>query len=304
MFREADGPAGGLAAWPWLSLSDRRLTPTRPDLAADFLRGRVEADRFEAGTKMQVVAPVADLRGAPRLDAPLDTQLLRGQTVTVYEEHEGWAWGQCADDGYVGYMPSEALRAPGPALTHRVAVARTFVYPGPNMKLPATLALPFGAKVAVAATRGDFAMLSDGQAIYARHLVSADARAPDFVGVAERFIGAPYLWGGKTPDGLDCSGLVQIALTAAGIACPRDTDMQEGALGRALPEDEPLARGDLVFWKGHVGIMRDATTLLHANGFHMLVESEPFAQARERIARASFGAVTSIRRLAPDEPGM
>jgi hypothetical protein len=191
-----------------------------------------------------------------------------------------------------------ALGALGAPPTHRDAVRRTFVYPGPNMKLPPRGALPFGAKIAVIETKGDFAIL-DGGAIFAAHLTTIETVASDFVAVAEAFLGAPYLWGGKTPDGVDCSGLVQAALTAAGIACPRDTDMQERALGAPLdmaklPE---LRRGDLVFWKGHVGVMQDATRLLHANGFHMLVESEPFETARERIAAKSFGAITSLRRL-------
>lgn len=278
---------------------DRRLTAARPDLAAAHLRGAIEATRYADGRRLQVVAGVIDVKNAPTPDAPLDTQALAGETVIVYEDDEGFAWGQLESDGYVGYLPSTSLSPPGPPVTHRVAVKRTFVYPGPNMKLPPQAVLPFGATVAIAETRGDFAMLADGGAIFTAHLRNADFRAPDFVATGESFLGAPYLWGGKTPDGLDCSGLVQVCLTAAGIACPRDTDMQERALGMALAEGVPLQRGDLVFWRGHVGIMQDAGRLLHANGFHMLVESEPFAQARARIAKNSFGAVTSIRRLPP-----
>jgi cell wall-associated NlpC family hydrolase len=284
---------------------DGRLTPARPDLAAAFLRGRLEAARFAEGVVREVAAPIADLKSAPAPDAPLDTQALRGERVTVYEDVEGWAWGQLERDGYVGYLPSHALVPPGPASTHRVAVARSFVYPAPNMKMPPLAVLPFGAAVPIAALSGDFAILPDGSAIFAAHLLAIADRAPDFVAVAERFVGAPYLWGGKTPDGLDCSGLVQVALNAAGVSCPRDTDMQERALGQPLDisaATPPLRRGDLVFWKGHVGIMRDEATLLHANGHHMLVASEPFEAARSRIEKASFGAVTSIRRLLPAGP--
>lgn len=281
---------------------DRRLTPARPDLAAAHLRGRVEATRFVEGRAMRVAAPMADVKRAPTPDSGLETQALRGEAVIVYDEDEGWAWGQI-EDGYVGYLPSHALGAPGPAPTHCVGVARTFIYPGPNMKLPPLEVLPFGAKVAVEREDGAYAILPAGGAVYARHLTPIEARDADFVSVAEGFIGAPYLWGGKTPDGLDCSGLVQTALHAAGIACPRDTDMQERALGESLDllTEPPLARGDLVFWRGHVGIMRDSATLLHANGHHMLVASEPFAEARERIAKVSFGQVTSVRRLRPPE---
>ncbi len=283
-----------------MSAFDRRLTAARPNLAAAHLRGTVEAPRYVEGMRLQVVAGVVDVKNAPTPDAPLDTQALAGEVVTVYDDEEGFAWAQLESDGYVGYLPAVALAPPGPAVTHRVVVRRTFVYPGANMKLPPQAVLPFGAGVAIADTRGDFAMIAgNGGAIFAAHLRTADFRAPDSVSIGESFLGAPYLWGGKTPDGLDCSGLIQVCLTAAGIACPRDTDMQEKALGVTLPDGAPLQRGDLVFWRGHVGIMQDEARLLHANGFHMLVESEPFEEARTRIAKNSFGAVTSIRRLPP-----
>ena len=282
-----------------MSQWDRRLTPARPDLAASRLRGVIDAPLYVDGVPLQVMVGVADVRNAPTPDAGLDTQALAGEIVTVFEDHEGFAWAQLAADGYVGYLPSAVLAPPGPAVTHRVTVRRTFVYPGPNMKLPPQAVLPFGAGAAITDTRGDFALMRDGGAIFSAHLQEQSTRADDFVAVAEGFLGSPYLWGGKTPDGLDCSGLVQIALTAAGVVCPRDTDMQERALGSAISDSEVLKRGDLVFWRGHVGIMQDSERLLHANGFHMLVESEPFQIARNRIAKNSFGAVTSIRRLPP-----
>ena len=282
-----------------MSQWDRRLTPARADLAASRLRGVIDAPLYVDGVRLQVTAGVADVRTAPTPDAALDTQALAGEIVTVFEDHEGFAWAQLEADDYVGYLPSAVLAPPGPPATHRIVVRRTFVYPGPNMKLPPQAVLPFGAVVAITDMRGDFALISGGGAIFSAHLLEQGVRANDYVAVAEGILGSPYLWGGKTPDGLDCSGLVQIALTATGVACPRDTDMQERALGSAISEGEPLKRGDLVFWRGHVGIMQDGERLLHANGFHMLVESEPFEVARARIARNSFGAVTSIRRLPP-----
>jgi cell wall-associated NlpC family hydrolase len=277
---------------------DGRLTPARADLAASRLRGLVDATRYVEGRAMQVVEASASLRRSPAPDAPLETEALYGEKVTVYDESEGFAWAQLERDDYVGYLPLAAL-GPPTAATHRVSTLRTHAYPGPSIKLPPRMALSLGARLAVVRQDGDFAVTSDGLWLWERHLADVGSREEDFVAVAERFLEAPYLWGGRTSEGIDCSGLVQTALTAAGIAAPRDSDMLE-ALGEPVAFDgaAPLARGDLVFWKGHVGIMCDAQTLLHANGFHMKVVSEPLEQARGRIAVSGGGDVTSVRRLA------
>jgi cell wall-associated NlpC family hydrolase len=277
---------------------DRRFTPARPDLAAAHLKGRVEATIFVEGCDMQIVAPIGDVRSGPTPDASLDTQALCGERVTVYEEHEGWAWAQLQRDSYVGYLPAHMLGATPREPTHRVAVLRTFVYPAPNMKVPPLEALPLGAEVS-AEGDGEYMRVTDHGFVYAPHLKPIAAYEADFVAVGERFAGVPYLWGGKTALGLDCSGLVQISLAAAGIAAPRDTDVQGREIGAELPLEEPLhlQRGDLVFWKGHVGIMCDAHTLLHANAHHMLVAREPLAEARARILAKSFGPIIAVRRL-------
>ena len=280
---------------------DRRLTAIRADLAAGHLRGLVDAPRYAKGRAMRIIAASAPLRRAPQADAPLETEALFGETITVYDEQDGWAWAQLARDQYVGYLPSSALGVPsGP--THRVAALRTHAYPGPAIKLPPRMALSLGALLTVVGHEGDFAVSEDGLRLWSRSLVELGANEPDWVAVAERFIETPYLWGGRTSEGIDCSGLVQTALTAAGIVSPRDSDMQEAMLGESVAIDDPsapLARGDLIFWTGHVGIMRDPVMLLHANGWHMKTVSEPLAQARERISANGGGAVTSIRTLAP-----
>jgi cell wall-associated NlpC family hydrolase len=279
---------------------DPRLTPARPDLAASSLRGRIEAAAYVEGRPVRVCAGLADVRSRPANDAPIDTQALHGETAVLYEDREGWGWVQLERDGYVGYLAINALAEVAGAPSHRVKVNRTLVYPAPDMKLPVLDALPLGARVSAAESDGLFARLDGGGFVFAAHLAPLDEPAADFVAVAERLLHAPYLWGGKSSLGVDCSGLVQIALNAAGKKSPRDTDLQERALGfaMALRDDlRGLERGDLVFWRGHVGIMRDADTLLHANAHHMLVESEPLATARDRILGRTGAPITSIRRL-------
>ncbi|MEZ0169569.1 C40 family peptidase [Microvirga sp. TS319] len=279
---------------------DRRITPVRSDLADERLRGRVEAERYTTGTIRRVAASFAPLHRHPSREAPVDTQAIFGEAATVYDEHEGWAWVQLHEDGYVGYLPSDVLREPGPAPTHRVAAIRTFVYPGPSLKLPYQDYLTLNARLAVTGTEGDYARLADGGWVYAPHLAPLDATEPDYVGVAERFLHTPYLWGGKTSLGIDCSGLAQTVLAAAGIKAPRDSDMQERELGTAVevtPDLGGLARGDLVFWKGHVGLMMDATDFIHATGHSMTVMIEPLSVAEERIRRTSYGPISSIKRL-------
>ena len=274
-----------------------RLTPARPDLAARYLKGKVAAARFVDGEPREVIDPQLPLRRSPEPDAPLDTEALMGERVTVYEtSEEGWAWGQLDGDGYVGFMPANGLAAPGPAPTHRVSALRTLVFPTPSFKLPPIGALPLGARLAVERSEGRFARTTSGSYVPAPHLAPVESREADFVAVAERFLGTPYQWGGKTGLGLDCSGLVQVALAACGFACPRDSDMQQAAVGEIV-DDSSRRRGDLIFWRGHVAIGRDASTMIHANAFHMAVAIEPIDQAIARI-RASDGEVTCVRRVA------
>jgi cell wall-associated NlpC family hydrolase len=280
---------------------DPRVTPLRDDLAAKYLEGKVKAARFVEGTVMEVIAPQAPLRHQSRLDAPMETEALRGERATVYDANpEGWAWVQLGADNCVGWMPGAALGPAGAPATHTVAALRTFVFPGPSIKLPPIEALPFGAKINIERMKEQLAVTSSGFYVPATHLKPVGENETDFVAVAERFLGAPYLWGGKTVLGIDCSGLLQVALTAAGVPCPRDSDMQEQALGGALTKTEQssrLQRGDLIFWKGHVAIVRDGESLLHANAFHMAVAIEPIAQALTRI-RATGSEITNLRRIA------
>ena len=280
-------------------MHDPRLTPARPDLAARYLEGKVKAARFVDGEECEITDALAPLRNGPSSDAELATQALKGERVTIYERNgEGFAWGQLANDGYVGWLPDRALAKPGAAPTHKVTALRTFAFPGPSIKLPPVATLVMATTVTVTREDGVFAVTREGWHLPLPHLGGLDATADDFVAVAERFVGTPYLWGGKSSLGIDCSGLVQLSLNAAGTGCPRDSDMQRDGLGRALAPAEygKLQRGDLIFWKGHVAIARDADTIVHANAHHMATVVE---NAREAIARikAAGSEVVAIKRL-------
>jgi hypothetical protein len=280
-------------------MDDPRLTPARGDLAAQYLEGRLEAARFVTGEPFEISDAIAPLRGRPSSEATLLTQALKGERVTIYDrDGEGWAWGQLNSDGYVGWLPDRALARPGAVPTHKITSLRTFAFPGPSIKLPPSVTLPMGAMVTVIREEGPFAVTRDGQYLPLPHVGRIEDNEEDFVAVAERFAGTPYLWGGKSSFGIDCSGLVQLSLNAAGIGCPRDSDMQQGSLGRELDirESKKLRRGDLIFWDGHVAIARDADTIVHANVHHMATAIENTDEAVARI-KAAGSEVTAIKRL-------
>lgn len=285
-----------------MTMLDRRLNAYRPDLADERLSGKVEAARFTAGTPMQVAASVLDLRAEPRMDSGPQTQIIFGDRVRVFEETDGWAWVQAERDGYTGYVAASALAHPAGEATHMVVAPRTFVYPGPDLRFPHTMALSLGSRVRIvgaAETRGTkYALLESGEALIASHLSPLGEPASDYVSVAETLLHTPYLWGGSSGFGIDCSGLVQLSMWVAGRAVLRDSDMQQNTLGEILEPDaghSNLKRGDLVFWKGHVAICASPDMLIHASGHTMTVTLEPLQDAIKRIAYL-YDLPTLIRR--------
>lgn len=281
---------------------DRRLNAFRPDLADARLAGQVDAQRFAEGVPMRVCMPVVDLRSEPRPDSGPQTQLIYGDNVLMFEDEDGWCWVQSESDGYTGYVSDIALQKPKGAPTHRVCVPRSFVYPGADLRFPHDKALSLGSAVTVtgsSVTRGtEYARLANGEAMIASHLCPIDHYADDYVTAAETLLYTPYLWGGTSAFGIDCSGLVQLCMRTVGRSVVRDSDMQQAVLGLIIEADSNYAnlqRGDLVFWKGHVAIVSAPDMLIHASGHTMTVTLEPLNDAIQRIAYL-YDLPTLIRR--------
>ena len=282
-----------------MSKPDARTTPYKPDLAATHLKDVVDAKSYGDAVRHQVMMPVIPLHKTPANASMMDTQLLLGAEFDIYDIHNGWAWGQEVQRngrGYVGYVPNMALARGAAEPTHRISAIRAPVFIKPDLKTAIRTTLPLNAKLSVDGQDGDYLRIPDMGYVHVNHIASRAEAKGDFVSIAELHFGLPYVWGGISPDGVDCSGLVQTSLRAVGSDALRDTDMQESSLGTTIDKSTELMRGDLIFWQGHVGIMRDATTLLHANAHHMLVASEPLAEAIARIEK-SAGPVTSIKRI-------
>ena len=276
---------------------DPRLNAYRSDLADEKLRGKVMSTEFISGKIHRVSDPVAAIHVSPTPNAGLISQALYGTRVRVFDEREGWAWGQCENDGYVGYLPVSALSSILDDPTHRVSVLSSYLYTAPDIKAQPVVAVYLNSHLAIVVINGDFAQLADGRFIWARHICPITEFVDNPADIAEEFEHVPYLWGGGTQAGLDCSGLVQTSFAACGKLCPRDSDMMEQGLGKPLLINDlaGLTRGDLVFWKGHVGMMLDDNRLIHANGYHMTTVVEPLQDAVQRIEDL-FGPMTGTRR--------
>ena len=275
---------------------DRRLTPANGRVALQSLQGKVAADRFVSGDRARVVAPVADLLAEP--GGKRDRQFLYGARFLVLERRNGWAFGQAEHDGYVGYMAEPAL-GPDGAASHWVAAAATHLYRFPDIKRPEAMSLSLGSRITiVASAAGPFVETDQGLFALGQHLRPLGDWSADPVAVAMWFLGSPYLWGGNSRSGLDCSGLVQAAHLACGIACPGDSDLQRADFGQVLPPNTATQRGDLLFWKGHVALVTGPDQIIHATGHHMAVVLEGLGEAVARIAAQGTGPLLAHKRLA------
>ncbi len=276
---------------PTLDPLDHRLNAYRPDLAEVSLQGKVSADRFIEGEPARIAVAFTDMRKMPDPACGLDTQLLFGEMVQVLERRDKWLWIKNDADGYVGWIDADVADDQTNPATHTVCAPRTFFYPAPDLKLPHKGIRSMGSLlnlVEEVEVRGTaYSVLATGEAVISKHIRAVGNIDNDYVSVAESLLGTPYLWAGTTAFGLDCSGLVQLAMRMAGKHALRDSDMQAASIGTEIDPGvkyKNLQRGDLVFWRGHVGISQGDGMMIHANAHSMNVASEPLDEAIKRIA--------------------
>jgi len=280
---------------------DKRIIPARGDLAAEWLFDDVVAGQYVSGLPQTVVRDGAPLYFSPNASATLESQLIYGEIFQVYEERDGWCWGQNLTDSYVGFVQAVNLATDLPPPDHQVVVLKSHLYVEPDLKSPRDGAVSISARVKVIDMFGGFSRIATGHWLYSRHLMCLENKAQSFVATAKKFIGVPYLWGGRSSEGMDCSSFVQLALAMAGVSVPRDSDLQEVAIGIEIPmgnnqDYSKLEVGDLVFFKGHVGVFIENAHFLHANAFDMQVSEHSFTDVLDR-SRSENASVSSIRRL-------
>lgn len=276
-------------------MTDLRVTLARAELAPVECEGVTRSIAYSKIRRTRVSAIAASLKTAPARDAEQASQLIFGEGFDVLREEGAFAWGQAWRDGYVGWVETSALCATFDEPSHWVRVPRTVVLTDAKVRAPSKGALGMNAMGFVVRQSGAFSEIAGLGWVATTHLAPIGMCFAPRTTLAVMFVGAPYVWGGRDGGGLDCSALVQHSLHAEGLACPRDSD-QQAAMGFEVAADR-LEAGDLVAWRGHIGMMLDAEQLIHANAFHMAVAVEPLAAAVARIEASGGGAPTTYRRL-------
>jgi cell wall-associated NlpC family hydrolase len=278
---------------------DPRLNAFRRDLADAALRNRIDVPRYAEGRPARIKAGRAPLRCEPTATSRMGSELLFGETVSIFETRDGWSWVQSQEDGYVGYVRADFLGEAGEAATHWISALRSFIFSKPDIKSPVLEVLSMNSPIRVTARKERFVAVEGGGYVWADHIADLHDYEEDHAAVALRFLGTPYLWGGRSSIGLDCSGLVQMALARCGKEAPRDSDMQSRQVGENVPfggDGSVLRHGDLVFWDGHVGFWLDGGDFVHANATDMMVTRGPFVNIARQIREATGVDVTVVRR--------
>jgi cell wall-associated NlpC family hydrolase len=282
-----------------LSDLDPRLNAFRRDLADAALRNRIDVPRYAKGRPGRIKVGRAPLRCEPTAASRMGSELLFGETVSIFEARDGWSWVQNREDGYVGYVRADFLGEAGEAATHRISALRTFLFSEPDIKSSVLDMLSMNSPIRVTARQEKFVVIEGGGCVWADHIAGLQDFEEDHAAVALRFLGTPYLWGGRSSIGLDCSGLVQMALVRCGKEAPRDSDMQSRQVGEEVPfdgDESALRHGDLVFWDGHVGFWLNGGDFVHANATDMIVTRGPFVKTARQIREATGGDITVVRR--------
>ncbi len=280
--------------------NDPRVTPARGDIAADWLDGFLKADKFVKPKKSVITATAANLYKNPDYRTGIETQLLYGETFDILEEKDDWVWGQSQTDGYVGYIKAENISPEKVTPTHQVINIGAWALDEADMKSRPMKQHSFGSLVEVIDYDDKFYLLSDHTYMFAGHLRALDEPDADPVGHAFRFLGVPYLWGGRSCAGIDCSALIQLCHAQCGISMPRDADMQQKSVGKALGTDfnaVSLVPGDLIFWQGHVGMMIDARNMIHANTRAMAVSIDELSEYAKFKGENERRPITAIKRI-------